>query len=454
MPTGVFRLVIAALLAGSVTLSWSADLPAATSVQQMNQVTVISAQPSAIELRIHSKYLLQDIHRNSATIQVVSRNSKTGEKATLATLVDNGTGGADFTIGHEPGTPRPAHDEILLLRIVSHDGKILTEKRIPIAASSSQGKRVTETLPDHPEMFQVVNRINKLFKRGDFATLDELCEKWKDGRQQTSDGRWMLEGFQPMLGYGLEEGWWERNTQIIGNWRRDNSESECAPIMEAEAWIGHALQWKKNGNHNTGYPPARSQFRDRLETAERILLTARPYADDNPLWHERYLYVLNQLGRSKETIFSAFLEAIGKANNYYPVYQTTAVAMTPRWGGDYDIVGKIADAALDLAPGTEGQMIYTRIYWAVDDSMPEEGQLFRKTRASWPVMKAGFQALMQQHPGNTYNLNHFASFACVAGDGETFLELRYQLAGSVIDRSAWNSNYSLDVCDHTFMMRL
>jgi len=45
--------------------------------------------------------------------------------------------------------------------------------------------------------------------------------------------------------------------------------------------------------------------------------------------------------------------------------------------------------------------------------------LFKNSKASWSLMKLGFDQLMLRYPKSTWNLNVYAAFACRANDGAT-----------------------------------
>ena len=61
-------------------------------------------------------------------------------------------------------------------------------------------------------------------------------------------------------------------------------------------------------------------------------------------------------------------------------------------------------------------------------------------------MKAGFGQLMKASPDSLWNLNNFASFACRAGDADTYRELRKKIGDRPYD-DAWPDNFNIEVCD-------
>jgi hypothetical protein len=86
-----------------------------------------------------------------------------------------------------------------------------------------------------------------------------------------------------------------------------------------------------------------------------------------------------------------------------------------------------------------------RIHIACDWGMKNDAQ----AHANRPRMKQDIEELLQRYPHSAWNMNGFAAFACRAGDGETFRNLRFRIANVVVER-AWPSNLSIDVCEAKF----
>ena len=103
------------------------------------------------------------------------------------------------------------------------------------------------------------------------------------------------------------------------------------------------------------------------------------------------------------------------------------------------------------AKDKEGSALYTRLYMSASGcgTCDQKFNLFRDTQVSWPEMKKGFDDLMRLYPHSAWNLNKYASFACQAGDKETFLSVRFRIGKNVVSE-AWRPNYSFDLCDHQF----
>ena len=65
-------------------------------------------------------------------------------------------------------------------------------------------------------------------------------------------------------------------------------------------------------------------------------------------------------------------------------------------------------------------------------------------------MKTGFEQLIAATPNSTWNLNNFASFACRAGDADTYRKLRKQISERIYNE-AWPDNYSMEICDERLL---
>ena len=87
--------------------------------------------------------------------------------------------------------------------------------------------------------------------------------------------------------------------------------------------------------------------------------------------------------------------------------------------------------------------MYARIYWFASQR-EFDNDLFRGSKAMWPKMKAGFDDVIRRYP-DAWNLNHYAKFACLAGDRSKTREVLAKLPGEPI-ASAWEPASLLAEC--------
>lgn len=96
--------------------------------------------------------------------------------------------------------------------------------------------------------------------------------------------------------------------------------------------------------------------------------------------------------------------------------------------------------------------MYARLYMTVDGCDCDGFELLRDTMANWPDLKQSFDDLTRLYPHSGWLINRYAAYACVAGDRDAFLDLRFRIGKATIP-GAWPQNHSLDLCEHEYPAR-
>lgn len=286
----------------------------------------------------------------------------------------------------------------------------------------------------------------------DFAPLDHLLGEWNNASLRDANGDWKLWGFLAAL--DNEMGWdLKASLARIRAWKKYDPHSPGAAIAEARYWYNDA--WHIMGCHchraAEPDPVAVKIFNQRMAQAEKELLDSRSYASANPLWYQIYLDVAIDSRRDDQFIDKLFQEAVNRFPNYPSLY----ISMARRWTtdgpgvADWRKVEFLARLAVDLTRKTDGLQNYARIYVAIGNSLPSGEDALMGSRISWPALRASFREMIKHYP-SVYNYNQFASFACRAGDKETYLTLIAELGDRVIP-GMWPTNFSVELCNHHFM---
>ena len=82
----------------------------------------------------------------------------------------------------------------------------------------------------------------------------------------------------------------------------------------------------------------------------------------------------------------------------------------------------------------EGVGMYARIYWYASQAQFDD-DLFGKSMVDWPKMKAGFEDVISRYP-DSWNINNYAKFACLAKDKNKTSEL-FKRIGDTVVIQAW-----------------
>jgi hypothetical protein len=289
---------------------------------------------------------------------------------------------------------------------------------------------------------------------GYYAGLDRAFNEWNDSGLRTVDGKWRLDGLISLFELTGVQGKWESIYSKILEWKKHSPGKPGPAIVESLYWYSYAWHARGGGYANEVSETGWELFNERLAKTEKVLLDSKSYASDNPLWYYQYVRTAAGLGWDKRQLLELFSEAVNKEPAFYQTYFATIGSMSPKWGGSYELMDKVATSSAEFTRETEGDIVYARVYWSIDDYLSPQDNYFEDTLVDWGRMKQGFEQLLAAYPDSKWNLGNFASFACRAGDKETYLRLRKKINLTAIDFRAWKTGYSPDTCDHMFMQKL
>jgi hypothetical protein len=281
-----------------------------------------------------------------------------------------------------------------------------------------------------------------------FADLDRLIEDWTSRQERTADGRWKLSLLLDAIGNQQAIGS-ERMKEWIQRWKAANPTSPGAAIAEANHLLYLAGKARGQGWASTVTPEGWKLLEERLQKAEQTLLESKSYASKNPVWGRLYLEVAALLNWPRKSQFELYQE-ITKSHPYYNgAYSSYIRFLVPRWGGDWKLVDAAIKDAEKKTRATDGAAMYTRMYAYITQIEDVGFNIFTDAYADWPHMKQGFKDLSKLYPHSAYNANHYAAFACLAKDGESFWDARSHIGNRIME-GVWPSNLSVDVCEARF----
>lgn len=185
-------------------------------------------------------------------------------------------------------------------------------------------------------------------------------------------------------------------------------------------------------------------FAKDIKKAEATLIESESYASHNLLWHA--LFIKNAVASDyTEAQFARVVDkAIARQSDYFDYYNSAVTHYLPKWGGSFEQVDAFATKEVKATRASEGDGTYARAYLYIGDQSREN--VFTETLASWPRMKASFDALVKKYGGNMRHLNQYAAMACLANDAQTYTALRERIGTDIIP-ALWKFNYQVDVCD-------
>ena len=196
-------------------------------------------------------------------------------------------------------------------------------------------------------------------------------------------------------------------------------------------------------------PEGWALFRERNARAWKLIEAAKPKSARLPAWYEEALSIGMDADISPERLTQLFNEGINRFPGYHALYFNYARQFSPRWGGTYADADVFIRTQVAAKTNTEGEVLYSRLYWLIDQFGGGDADFFTASRVSWPRMRAGFELLMKQFPKSAWNQANFVMFACRAGDAGTYAKWR-----QTVDRNEFYKaapvGVSLEVCDRRF----
>jgi hypothetical protein len=235
----------------------------------------------------------------------------------------------------------------------------------------------------------------------------------------------------------VTEGYYSQMDALTRQWALEHPQSVVAQLLYAKSLLSHAWFLRGSGYANTVSPAAWAGFGKYLNLAfDQLRHNEEMFAKDSS-WNHLVLDVGRGLGWRIDQLLPVFENGIAKNRDDDDLYFTMQTAMLPKWGGDLETVERYIASVTQKTRETRGLEMYARLYAGLSYSEVKRS-LFSATRASWPMMKAGFEDLLSRYP-HVDHRNMFAYFACMAQDRQTLQEQLRLMDGAFV-RIFWGDN--------------
>jgi len=221
--------------------------------------------------------------------------------------------------------------------------------------------------------------------------------------------------------------------QMAKSWTKAAPASVAAHIFLADV----LAKTGNGGNSIVSSPKALRQAA--IQANEQAIIhleTIRQEAKDDPEWRRAMVNLLSETNLLLETntvpgeVERVVQQAMSEHIDYPELY--FAAARQLHFNSD-NAASRVDDLARDAAKATreaQGQAMYTRVYWDLDQ-LAYKGKLFEKSNVRWADMKRGFDDMVERYPA-AWNLNAYAYFACQAGDYKTMDQVLGRLGKQLI----------------------
>jgi hypothetical protein len=304
--------------------------------------------------------------------------------------------------------------------------------RMPVAADEPSARRV------------VSGATYSLLEQRDFAGVERLATRLRDPAQRTPSGVWKLTLFyattakflsalSPCAGDGAAA------AAYFAQWKRAMPASRTWPLAHAHYALCAAKATRSRAARDPASEAALAKAIDavRAELESQgpavrsdgywyeLMLMVEPYRKDDPA---RLQALLAELAKQRPAFYQAWFEAHDVAALRYDAVER---------------IEALAREAMRAGGKDEGEALYARIYWWSNQVYFGDA-LFRTSRADWKTMSRGFDAMLARYP-DAWNLNHYARFACLAGDRAKTEELMKRIGAQPLP-SAWKGQADFTGC--------
>lgn len=283
--------------------------------------------------------------------------------------------------------------------------------------------------------------VYALFFKKEFEKLENLSTEYRTLQSRTSSGIWHLGLYYNGISLIFkkeykEEGIWQDLEQRAAGWIARYPQSASAHLAYATMLLNRAWGLRGNDYARNVEPENWAPFRQYAEEARVYLEKHKGVASIDPYWYELMTSVALAQGWSEQEYAKLMSEAFAREPLYYENYFSAILYYLPVWYGDIMSIEKFARYALEKTKDQEGSGIYARIYWYAADNH-FGNKLFSESLVDWGTMKKGIDDVLKRYP-NRWNVNHFASFACMARDKEKTAELIGRMEGGPL-KFAWRA---------------
>ena len=273
-----------------------------------------------------------------------------------------------------------------------------------------------------------------LFSR-EFDRLDADMDAAKARNLKSSDGQPILQfmhsGVAGCSCINYTDELWMLHKQRLDEWGKRKPQSLNARLALAGYPLAYGWFRRTGGYASQVSEEGWAQFRKGVQDTGSALMALDAEAKADPRWFVEMMGLALASGWPREDFETLLEQATAKYPEYYAFYFTAAEFYSRRWYGNREQQNEL----IERAAARGGDVLYARLKW----STASDGLFVPPLdRTDWNRMRDGFDEIMKAYP-DPWNLNHFARFACQAGDGPTTRQL-INLIGDKPIAKAWNDD--------------
>ncbi|MDQ8036567.1 MAG: hypothetical protein REI12_04040 [Pedobacter sp.] len=277
-----------------------------------------------------------------------------------------------------------------------------------------------------------------------FNEIEKDSASYLEHHERTSSGLWRL----TLLNAALQGSMSSSNSlstkeAILKAWLKAYPDSPSAHFAEVQLLLARADSIRGLSPEYEIDPAVVPAYQRLVSKAYDKLNACKEMADHDPRWYGLMLDIARRESWSREEFYKLALQAFEKHPLYYQNYFDAIDFITRQKQWTINEVEDFANAAVSRTKRYEGSSMYARIYWYASQAYFRD-YLFKSSMVSWPKMKAGFDEIMEKYP-DSWNLNNYAKFSCLAKDKETSRKLLQRIGSDTISK-VWRNNV-LEECE-------
>ncbi len=261
---------------------------------------------------------------------------------------------------------------------------------------------------------QTRNKMDKnilsLISKNNFYELEELAKQYREEKDRTSSGLWMLTLFynsieNAITSYNKNSKKEKKLISKFNKWIKKYPDSPTPYIAKSLLLLKQAWRIRGGGYANTVDDAAWKPFFKKVNQAKKILNKRNSIANNDPHWYSVMVRIAT-LESWDEIHFTNLKEdGLKKYPDYFQLYFNIINYYAPKWHGNANKIEKFARNALKRTKYIEGNGVYTRIYW-VAMQVQFKGRLFEDSKVDWKTMRSGIDDILKKYP-DQWNINNF-----------------------------------------------
>lgn len=285
---------------------------------------------------------------------------------------------------------------------------------------------------------------------GDFDGLNRLFNTVNHDDARSSDGDWTLGLFEDALKDRLEDQTKRSDAEAkVRRWITLQPKSMAAQFANAIVAVDKVTRFADHLADKTD-KSAPKMVHDAALLADRSLQQMSAESKASALWWTLKIELVAAQGSTPAAIVAVYHQAAKLHPRYgwttFAVARALARQKIPDWPG----IEGIAQEARLSAGGAVGDEIYARTVIYVDNTECGcQNEVLAMSDVDWQVLRTGMLGLIDQYPSPVIQ-NQLASYACRAGDRDTYNRARDGIKPEELAPSLWISGYSPDLCEKRF----